>query len=1141
VLSPVVLLLAVLQRLMLQDKEFNITCSVLWLEQSSECAPLAVSASVRSLCKAVRMEHPTMALAHVAVQDAGSVPPHMWPGALRALLAEQEVTARLSCGRDRWNREVERLVRVPNRIIASPCEAATPIPAGTAVITGAFGSLGTQLVTHLLATTQFTHLLLLSRSADAGAVRDRWATDDAGRVRGVRLLPLACDVSQWSAMEALSGCLDAAALPPVTAVFHCAGAVHDGPLVSLTPSQCGHVLEPKSLGAWHLHVWAQQRQLPLRSFVLFSSTASQFGSEGQAPYSAANGFLDGLASARRQCGLPAMCLQWTLWLDSGMAAGLKPKQVCHVHDRLGTLTGSAPWDVLHTALQEGDAWPAVATVSPLQLHNLPSLWGSHLPWLMAMLAPVLEQRHAALLPLLSACDPRKGKEPVAASLVGASLPEITAALAAIWADILEVPVCEVSDCHTFRAMGGHSLSRIRLVSRVRDVLKVNLSEEVLESTPLRVLAQQVQYLHFLSTSAPAGAGGDFRDAAEVVSFCAPGPLAPGAHLLFMVHPIGGSAQWYSGLAEALAPHVTVFGLQASGLLEGGSIHATVPAMAARYLSILRRCPPDVVVSVGGASFGGMVAYEMARVMMRDGERRLQGLFLIDTPDPFNLGRLPSTTGAILSRTLLYMYDAELSPADVASIDGREPHCQVEEFVRLAQARGLLPAGLEAGLVDRFVRVWKANSEAMEEYKPGDALEGEAAPHLLYFKAQTRRQSDHTQVPEAGWVALLGAARLSVAVVPGNHITMNYRPNVDTVAARVLSAVGFAAILPAPPSLPPVPELQWQLDDPDAPVAILFDGQGSQRVGMLSEFADDPAAMAAIAEASAVVGYDLWAVCEKDEGGILDRTDVCQVAVYVASVLAHGQLMRRHGWLVGRVAAYAGLSLGQYTALVAAGCMSFSQGLLLVHQRGQAMVASINQTVPSASLSIIGQTASQIRSTVLTPPSEPHGAEEDVWTAASPARLSLCLSPTVHVIGGPEAAVADAEGLCHAASITCARVRVLAAFHTPQMAPARAALSPVLQAAHFRPPATPVVCNVDASVLTATTDLPSRLLRHFTEPVLWSQSMVTVSRLRGSTAVVALEVVVGRGSGLAKLAAETPGLLPCRWRAGKIDPVKPALS
>ncbi|KJY37901.1 type I polyketide synthase [Streptomyces katrae] len=201
-------------------------------------------------------------------------------------------------------------------------DGALALGSGTVLITGGTGGLGAKLARHLVERHGVRRLVLAGRRGPqtpaAAALRDELTA------AGAHVELAACDVADRDAVARLL-----AAVPsehPLTAVVHCAGALADGVVEALTEDRLETVLAPKVRGAWHLHELT--RHLDLSAFVLFSSVAGVLGTAGQANYAAANGFLDGLAEARRAEGLPATSLCWGFWADrSEMVAGLADADV----------------------------------------------------------------------------------------------------------------------------------------------------------------------------------------------------------------------------------------------------------------------------------------------------------------------------------------------------------------------------------------------------------------------------------------------------------------------------------------------------------------------------------------------------------------------------------------------------------------------------------------------------------------------------------------------------------------------------------------------------------------------------------------------------------------------------------------------
>jgi [acyl-carrier-protein] S-malonyltransferase len=263
----------------------------------------------------------------------------------------------------------------------------------------------------------------------------------------------------------------------------------------------------------------------------------------------------------------------------------------------------------------------------------------------------------------------------------------------------------------------------------------------------------------------------------------------------------------------------------------------------------------------------------------------------------------------------------------------------------------------------------------------------------------------------------------------------------------------------------------------AKLACLFPGQGAQSVGMGRALLEAwPGAREIFERASAILGYDLAAVCLDGPAERLDSTAVSQPAIFVASIAALEWLRVSSPEVVDGFAAAAGLSLGEYTALVFARVMDFEGGLRVVQQRGLAMQAAADASA-GGMVSILGLEAEQIDALV----NEARGGDVLVIanylcpgnTAAS-GSLAAC---------GRLAASATAAGAMKAIPL-----KVAGAFHSALMQPAVERLRSALADVPIHRPRVPVVSNVDALPHDDPEEIRSLLVRQVVEPVRWEASM-----------------------------------------------------
>src|SRR5439155_6389676 len=260
-------------------------------------------------------------------------------------------------------------------------------------------------------------------------------------------------------------------------------------------------------------------------------------------------------------------------------------------------------------------------------------------------------------------------------------------------------------------------------------------------------------------------------------------------------------------------------------------------------------------------------------------------------------------------------------------------------------------------------------------------------------------------------------------------------------------------------------------------AFLFPGQGAQTVGMAKALCESlPAARRLFEQAAQILGYDLLAVCVNGPAERLNSTVVSQPAIFVASLAALESLRQSDPAAEPSCVAAAGLSLGEYTALVFAGALGFADGLRLVQQRGEAMQAATDATA-SGMVSVLGLDQAKV---------------EELCAKARPAGLidvANLLCPGNFVISGARAACDEAERLApDLGAMKTIRLAVAGAFHTALMKPADEALAKALAAVDLKQPRIPVWSNVDAQPHTDPGEIRGLLVRQVLQPVLWEQTV-----------------------------------------------------
>jgi [acyl-carrier-protein] S-malonyltransferase len=254
-------------------------------------------------------------------------------------------------------------------------------------------------------------------------------------------------------------------------------------------------------------------------------------------------------------------------------------------------------------------------------------------------------------------------------------------------------------------------------------------------------------------------------------------------------------------------------------------------------------------------------------------------------------------------------------------------------------------------------------------------------------------------------------------------------------------------------------------------ALVFAGQGAQVVGMGRDLAEKyPAAGAWFDRANQALGYDLASICFAGPEAELTKTENAQPGIFLVSWVAFELLRERVPKLT--FAATAGLSLGEFTALTAAGAMGFEEGLKIVRRRGQFMQEACEAT-QGGMAAVIGLD---------------EAATREVCAAAGVELANLNCPGQIVISGAAEKIAQACEMAREKGAKRAMPLPVAGAYHSALMAGARPKLASALSALALKPLVVPVISNVTAKPHGGVAEIQARLVEQVTSSVRWEESM-----------------------------------------------------
>jgi thioesterase domain-containing protein/acyl carrier protein/NAD(P)-dependent dehydrogenase (short-subunit alcohol dehydrogenase family) len=664
-----------------------------------EAPHLPYSAACRGLAKVIGRENPGLAVTCLDLSRADLLEVRTDMG--QRLAAE---SGALPFATVAWRGDQRYQPHLLRQSLPTP--AASPFRVGgTYLIVGGAGGLGLTVARYLTQHYQ-ARVALVGRCPLDPEIQARL---DELRAMGGEALYLQGDVADLGAMQAV--CREARdRWGHLHGVIHAAAVLSDGLLARLSEADFTAVLRPKLAGTVALAL-ALSKGESLDWLALFSSTASLTANPGQGNYTAASVGQDAIGlMLPALLNIPVRVINWGYWGEVGVAANATVQRLAATQG-IGAIDAEEGLAVLERILAGEARQVAVLKATPSVLGQM----------------GVEESVASGTTPALRATPPYPEK--------GMHTPKpLEQLVRAALREVLKLDEEDLDDYTLFEQYGVDSLIAIgvlQCLERQTGPLPKTLLFEY------RTIAELVAWLEQRATPRSEvvpqiAETPEPSSAASILAIRATGSQPAS----FWVHSVVGEIAWVARLAEALGEGWPVYGFPARALSEQGSHFATLEAMASAYLGAVRHIQPHGPYLLGGYSFGGAVAFEMARQLLDEGEK-IQGLLLLDAYAPGgeamralrDLSSDAFMVQAVANLLILqWQGSALLKPEDltgdrVAQVSAAAGHLRAV-CPAIPQQSGELEV-----LLHRQLELMQRHAELLEAYQPQPCLDPEL-PVLL---------------------------------------------------------------------------------------------------------------------------------------------------------------------------------------------------------------------------------------------------------------------------------------------------------------------------------------------------------------------------------------------------------------------------
>ncbi|KAB8331576.1 SDR family NAD(P)-dependent oxidoreductase [Scytonema tolypothrichoides VB-61278] len=692
---------------------------------------------------------------------------------------------------------------------------------GMYVVTGGLGGIGSEIAKYLLQHHQ-ARLILVGRTPlperstwethlqQGDKVSERIKTYLSLEQLGGEVTYEAVDICNLSQLQQVVERVCRSWQCQLNGVLHLAGTIETRLLLEETADSFAATLRPKVEGTWVLHKLIENQ--PNSVFITFSSVNGFFGRMSAGAYSAANRFLDSFSQSQQQnLGSLHYCFAWSMWDETGLSRNYQMKdlnrargysiisreQGLHsflvgLHREPGYLLvgldGSKQYIQQYREMQAyqtqklcayftAETAVAIKQLQGLEVRNSFAAGRSADRFGTPSTCDFVQLEEMPLLPTgeidrEQLVTTERWKRSAAERVAPRN--ELERQIASIWQEVLNVSQVGISD--NFFELGGHSLLAVKLFAQIEKKFGKKLPlASLLQSGTVEALANM---LHSDEEKAVGdqvliAALGDDKSGApwsSLVPIQTNGSKPP----FFCIHPLGGEILCYRPLALHLGADQPVYGLQPLGLDGKQPPLTRVEDMADHYIREIQTIQPNGPYHIGGYSFGGIVAYEMAQQLHSQGEK-VNILAMLDTSRPGTETRLPFVLRVFEHINNIIQEGPSYLQHKLAGWSEWGTYHIRDKYRRLLEKSELLPEG------DKHLDVMGANVQALEQYT-FKAYPGQ----MTVFRTDDKNRDDAVGVkydPQFGWGELV-AGGVDVYHLPGSHLSFLDEPDVQVLAEQL---------------------------------------------------------------------------------------------------------------------------------------------------------------------------------------------------------------------------------------------------------------------------------------------------------------------------------------------------------------------